>query len=196
LAPQRAPAAILPVPSNLGEPREPPALAAREPFAVVLGRPGMRARVYRHPEIFVLALRAAGVEAILDIGPPLDGRATLPPALPVTRCGYLEPASASAMLLRARFGLLDYPLDFVAKSGILAAYAAHGLVPLIRGAVGGEGDRLRHGLNIVRAGAPIVELQRHAPAIAVAAYHWYREHRLERTAGCLARALVPLERAP
>ena len=111
LAPDRRPAAVLPVLSNIGEPGELQCLEAREPLAAVFGQPGMRARVYRHFEAFLPALRAAGIERILDIGPPLDRRATDEPPLPVTRCGYLAPALASAAMLRARFGLLDYPLQ-------------------------------------------------------------------------------------
>jgi Glycosyl transferase 4-like domain len=196
LAPHRSPVAVLPVPSNIGEPGELPPFEAREPLAVVFGRPGMRARVYRHFEAFLPALRAARIEAVLDLGPPLEGRAADEPALPVTRCGYLEPASASAMMLRARFGLLDYPLDFAAKSGIFAAYAAHGVVPLMRGTLGGDGDSLRHELNIVHTGAPLPELQSNAPSMAAAANLWYHEHRLEHTAACFARALDPFDSAP
>ena len=196
LAPRRAPVAVLPVLSNIGEPDEPPPIEAREPLAVVFGRPGMRARVYRHLEAFVPALRAAGIERILDIGPPLDRRATGQPALPVTPCGYLEPASASAMMLRARFGLLDYPLDFAAKSGIFAAYTAHGVLPLIRGALGGGADGLRHGLNLVHTSESMPELQSKAPSMATAANLWYREHCLEHTAACFARALDPFDSAP
>ncbi len=196
LAPDRSPAAVVPVVSNIGEPDRLPPFAAREPLAVVFGRPGMRARVYRDLGAFLPALRAAAIEAILDIGPPLERRALDQPAMPVTRCGHLEPASASAMMLRARFGLLDYPLDHAAKSGIFAAYAAHGLLPLIRGAPGGAGDRLRDQLNLVRIGAPIPDLQRSAPSIAAAANLWYREHGLERAAGCFARALSPVEALP
>ena len=163
---------------------------------MVFGQPGTRARVYRNLDAFLPALGAAGIEGILDIGPALDGRATIRPAASVTRCGYLEPAPASAAMLRARFGLLDYPLDFAAKSGAFAAYAAHGLVPLVRGAAGGGGDGISHGLNLVRTNEPIPELRSRAPRIAAAAHAWYRDHRLERAAACFARALRPLAAAP
>jgi glycosyltransferase involved in cell wall biosynthesis len=196
LAPHRSPLAILPVLSNIGAPADPPRLDARELLAVVFGRPGMRARVYRHLEAFLPALRAAGIESILDIGPPLanGGLPRLP--LPVVPCGYLDPASASAAMLRASFGLLDYPLDFVAKSGILAAYAAHALVPLVRGAAGGAGDRLHHGLNLVRTSEPMPELKVTGQRLATEAHLWYRDHSLEQAAATFARALAPLMAAP
>lgn len=196
LAPHRAAAAVLPVPSNIGEPGDLPPFESREPLAVVFGQPATRARVYRHLDAFLPALAAAGIEGLLDIGPPLDTRAAIRPAASVTRCGYLEPASASDAMRRARFGLLDYPLDFAAKSGAFAAYAAHGLVPLIRGAAGLGGDGISHGLNLVRTSQPIAELRSRAPRIAAAAQGWYREHRLERAAACFARALHLPEAAP
>jgi glycosyltransferase involved in cell wall biosynthesis len=196
LAPHRSPVAVLPVLSNIGEPSDLPPLEAREPLAVVFGQPGMRARVYRHLEAFLPALQAAGIEGILDIGPPLEVRATEKPALPVTRFGYLTAASASATLLRARLGLLDYPLDFAAKSGIFAAYAAHGIVPVVRGAAGGEDDRLRHGLNLVRTSEPMSELKLAGQRLATEAHLWYRAHGLERAAATFARALAPSDAAP
>ena len=52
LEPHRSPLAILPVPSNIGEPNELPPFEAREPVAVVFGRAGVRARVYRDLEAF------------------------------------------------------------------------------------------------------------------------------------------------
>ncbi len=193
LAPYRSPVAILPVLSNIGEPADPPRLDAREPLAVVFGRPGLRRSVYAHIEDFLPALRSAGIDSILDIGPPLANGGLPRSPLPVVPCGYLEPASASAAMLRASFGLLDYPLDFAAKSGILAAYAAHGLVPLVRRAAGGAGDRLRHGLNLVRTSEPMPELKVTGQRLATEAHLWYRGHSLEPAAATFARALAPLE---
>jgi glycosyltransferase involved in cell wall biosynthesis len=191
LAPHRSPVAVLPVLSNIGEPSDLPPLEAREPLAVVFGQPGMRARVYRHFEAFLPALHAAGIEAILDIGPPLAGHATDEPALPVTRCGYLDAAPASAMMLRARVGLLDRPLDFAAKSGIFAAYAAHGLIPVIRTLpVDGEPDRLRHGVNVLRTDRQLgPELRTMPQRLATAINLWYRDHAAAPTGAVFAYAL-------
>ena len=138
-------------------------------------------------------MRAAGIESILDIGPPVDDRMIARLPLPMTRCGFLDSPSASAAMLRARVGVLDYPLDFAAKSGIFAAYAAHGVAPLIRGAAGGINDGLRAGLNLVRASEPLSDLRSAAPRIAMAAHVWYRKHRLEQAGASFARALHPFD---
>jgi Glycosyltransferase Family 4 len=196
LAPHRSPPAVLPVLSNVGEPDDPRPLEAREPLAVVFGLPGMRVRVYRNFEAFLPTLRTAGIEAILDIGPPLDRRATDGLALPVTRWGYLEPSAASELILSARFGLLDYPLQLAAKSGIFAAYAAHGLVPLLRSAAGGRADGLQHGVNLVRAGEPLPGLPDAAEGLSAMARLWYLDHALERTGRRFLRALGTLEAQP
>lgn len=190
LAPGRQPVAVLPVLSNIGEPREPPPFEDREPAAVVFGQPGMRARVYAAISDFLTPLRAAGVERIADIGPPLDEHAVAACPLPVSRFGYLDQAAASEVMLRCRFGLLEYPLDFLAKSGIFAAYAAHGVVPLVRSAVAGAHDGLRHGVNLVRIHEPLGgPLDDAPPHIARAVHLWYRQHALEHTATAFAAAL-------
>jgi hypothetical protein len=189
LAPNRAPFAVLPVFSNIGEPTALPPLEAREPVAVVFGRRAARERVYARFENFLPALRSAGIEGILDIGPPVDDRAIAQCSLPVTRCGYLDPPLASATMLRAHFGLLDYPLHCAGKSGIFAAYTAHGLVPLIRSAVVGASDGLRHGVNFVCTSEPLPGLRDAAQPLATAAHIWYREHALERARVYFAQAL-------
>jgi glycosyltransferase involved in cell wall biosynthesis len=194
LAPDRSPAAVLPVLSNIGEPNELPPFEAREPLAVVFGRPSMRARVYRQIEAFLPTLRSAKIDSILDIGPPVDERWIVRSSLPVTCCGYLDSASASTAILRGRVGLLDYPVDLAAKSGIFAAYAAHGLVPLVRSVpVEGAPDCLRHGVNIVRIDQePVPDLCDVAQQLATHLRCWYSGHALRLTAAGFVRALCPV----
>jgi hypothetical protein len=187
---------VLPVLSNIGEPRAPPPFEDREPAAVVFGQPGMRARVYGRIGDFLAPLGQAGVERIYDVGPPLEERVYAACPMPVNRFGYLGGAAASEVMQRSRFGMLEYPLDFLAKSGIFAAYAAHGVVPLVRSPVSGIHDGLRHGTNLVHIGAPIEgRLADAAPRLARAVHLWYAPHALEPTAAAFARAFHG-ERAP
>jgi Glycosyl transferase 4-like domain len=181
---------VLPVLSNIGETVDPRPLDAREPLAVVFGKHGTRARAYAAMAKFLPILRAAGIERIVDIGPPVDERVIVRSPLPVFPYGYLDPTAASRAMSRARFGLLDYSLDLAAKSGIFAAYAAHGVVPLIRSAMGGSSDGLRHGVNLVRTDhAPVLQPRYAAQRLASAIHAWYQEHALQRTAACFAHAL-------
>ncbi|WP_259058178.1 hypothetical protein [Salinibacter ruber] len=44
----------------------------------------------------------------------------------------MQPAEEiSTSLLNARIGLLHYPAAYVTKSGVMAAYMAHGVVPVL-----------------------------------------------------------------
>lgn len=192
LAQGREPAAVLPVLSNVGEPDEMPPCEAREPVALVFGQRGRRERVYARIGEFVAALGATGIKCVYDVGPPIDEHCLRGCPIPVRRLGYLGPASVSEVMLRSRVGMLDYPLDFAAKSGNLAAYAAHGVVPLVRSAVAGVHDGLRHGLNIVRVGEPLEDLRDQCVVsrVATGARSWYAEHALEHTAATFARAIT------
>jgi hypothetical protein len=197
LARGRRPLAVLPVLSNIGEPSSLPAYQHRPPAALVFGQRGQRERVYAAIGDFLEALAPARIDHIYDLGPPVDGGSVAACPLPVVQLGYLEPAAASEVMLGCRIGLLDYPLDFAAKSGNLAAYAAHGVVPLIRSAVRGEHDGLRHGMNIVCVGEPGVSLEDTGVAshIARAANIWYAQHAIDPTARIFASALKPASEA-
>jgi hypothetical protein len=45
--------------------------------------------------------------------------------------GIQSADTISELLLDARIGLLQYPAAYATKSGVLAAYMAHGLVPVL-----------------------------------------------------------------
>lgn len=185
----RSPAAILPVISNLGEPANPLAFHQRSPFAVTFGQSGHRQLVYDRLQRFLPLLRELKIERILDVGPPV--RPDLVTRLPVdiSYRGFLPPAEASDLLAQSRVGLLCYPLDYAAKSGIFAAYAAHGVLPVIDGQPGGSADGLRHGDNLIHlpAGLPAAA---DASRWAAAALAWYRTHDLGRAACAFRRALI------
>jgi hypothetical protein len=121
--------AVFPVHSNVGEPAQCRAWALRPPQAVVLGSLETKRGVYARADAIASALRAAGVEELLDIGPP----PTSPPSFPGLRVivrGFCPADVTSQALSDARVGLLAYPPAFLGKSGIFAAYLAHGVVPL------------------------------------------------------------------
>jgi hypothetical protein len=54
--------------------------------------------------------------------------------------GYLDPRDVSQEFLQCRVGFLDYPLTAAAKSGVFAAYSAHGVVPIFRDVSVGSAD--------------------------------------------------------
>ncbi len=125
----------LPVPSNVGEPEDLPAFDSRCRRAVAFG--GVRSKRFAlnddAPRI-ARFLQRLGITELHDIGSqcPIDRRAFEGAGVAVHELGYLEASEVSRALCGSRIGFLDYPLRAVAKSGVFAAYAAHGVVPLLR----------------------------------------------------------------
>lgn len=174
----------MPVFSNVGELEQPSPLARRAPVAVVFGG-GRRQRTWdalqASSAVVGDALLAAGVEQVLDIGPPLPIVPNRLAGLPVNRLGALPPAELSHRLADARIGLVDYPHHVFTKSGIAAAYLAHGVLCLNTSTTGelppdlAEGREFVHPARLAGAGVD-------AEAVAAAGHRWYRGHDLAATA--------------
>ena len=178
---------VSPVFSNVGECAAPPPLRSRRPFAVVFGKEGSRRRLYAAlsgagPAVGK-GLRRLGVERLWDIGPPIATPAAVA-GLPVEPLGALEPASVSAHLAQARAGLADYPLHVLTKSGIMAAYLAHGLLAVNTSTTGNLPDGIAEGHQFVhpaRLSDPALDAQ----AVADEGHHWYCGHGREATAAAV-----------
>lgn len=187
-------AAMLRVPvfSNVGEPKQPLPLRGRSPLAVVFGTERPRDRVYqalRRPGAKTIdELHRRGITALIDIGP-----GNLAPdrigELPVDRLGVLNSSSVSDRLASSRIGLLDYEAGFLEKSGIFAAYTAHGMLVVTTSDTSGLPKEILDGAHLVSAG----RLERSASCaqgIADAAHAWYNRHSREEVAKILAHALL------
>jgi hypothetical protein len=122
----------LPVPSNVGEPESVPAYEDRPPHAVVFGGVGHKRKFLtgHGARRTAQACRALGITRITDIGAPtpIDHRPFKEAGVEVVQTGYLPKEEVSALLLDARVGFADYNPDYLEKSGVLAAYSAHGVV--------------------------------------------------------------------
>lgn len=124
------PVEVVGIPSTIGEPDEVPELSAREDRLVVFGSSGVRARAWGAYRVdLAAAARTLGVREIVDVGVDVGAPDRLE-GVPVVRRGVVEAAAISGLLARARGGFLAYPPDFLGKSTIFAAYAAHGVVPV------------------------------------------------------------------
>jgi hypothetical protein len=121
-------------------------------------------------------LRACGIDEVVDIGPPLLIRERLfeRHGIKVRSLGFLPAMEVSRELMQCRLGLLQYPLNCVAKSSVFAAYAAHGVVPILRsGGVASDGISIgRQVLSIDSSANAQVQsqLQRMSDEIRM----WYR----------------------
>src|SRR5205814_809339 len=113
---------------------------------------------------------------------------------PIISKGVLPRNAVSELLQRARFGFVAYPLDFIGKSGVFAAYAAHGVVPIVLSEKQGTFDGLqpaRHfldGLRLVTGpdSQDLASIQRDL-------FSWYTSHSLKVQAEFLVNSI---SRAP
>jgi hypothetical protein len=177
---------VCPVFSNVGEP------ASRSPFedrsaqAVVFGGSRTKTALYdTYRAVTQSGLNRWGIETVLDVGPP---EASRPEALDTdVDVRGLQPATAiSDLLLDARIGLLHYPAAYATKSGILAAYMAHGVVPVLvePEPLGGPLEAGRH-FAVAERG----ELSA-GPQVGRSAAAWYDRHAHSRHAAQTALALM------
>ena len=176
------PVHVRPVFSNVGEGDGSTPAVKRHPRAVVFGSPSTRQRAFDGLQRFDATLRRLGVEELVEAG---SGAASTnrPTALPCRHVGRLDPPAVSALLQTSRFAVLDYPSSLLGKSGVFAAYAAHGCVVLDTRPPGPDADGLAAGreyLNLHTAatdpGPPTTPDPQRALTERLA--RWYSGHRL------------------
>lgn len=180
-----APVHVRPVFSNVGEPDRLPPFAERLPDAVVFGSASTRQRAFDALRRHEPTLHRLGIRAVVEIGTGAASTGLLA-TLPRRHLGRLEPEALGRVLLQSRFGLFDYPSHALGKSGVLAAYAAHGCVALDTRSHGADADGLIAGRDYLS----MDRLIRHdgdldparVAATAVALSNWYAGHRLTQQA--------------
>jgi hypothetical protein len=187
-----SPIPVLPIFSNIGEPENPLLLDKRAKKLVVFGGSANRNQVYQQASTILRDVcQLLHIEEIIDIGPRI---ASLPQAvadIPLLEMGQLAASEISQILLQSSVGFLDYNPDYLAKSGIFAAYCAHGLLPInVRGSIRPI-DGLVPGQHYwVPASAAKTQLSEiDQQAIASNAYCWYQNHTLSVHAKTLANQL-------
>jgi hypothetical protein len=178
---------VSPVFSNLGEAPDAPPPSQREAHLVFFG---YQAELW---DAGFTGLRRV-IEALKPARVTILGRSAEIPAevfggIAVTRTGYLGAEEVSAILRTARWGLVAYNPEFLGKSSLLAAFMAHGVVPLL---VDGhlplsEGlERGVHLLAVNELGSTTPDLD----AISAAGQAWYLPHNRENTAAAFAKLLL------
>lgn len=170
---------VMPVFSNLGESECPKDWWDRAPQLVVLGGMGVARRAYGACRTHLLdACKALNIEEIVDVGERVERVPARIGNISVISRGYLTPSRASAVLSRARAGFVDYPSDYLGKSSVFAAYAAHGVLPIVSRLRGTDEAGLQEGFNywVASPGDPrALDFE----AIATNAAAWYMRHRLD-----------------
>ena len=183
----------MPVFSNVGEPGRGLHPFARAPTAVIFGLTGVEDRLFGiYRSGLERVVPALGIESILDVGPRSSSLPSTLAGAPVISKGALPPTVVSRLLQEARFGIVAYPVDVIGKSGVFAAYAAHGVVPIVLS----DADRLasldglrpnEHFLDGIRfsTGQSAGDLD----SIQSELFDWYTSHALPAQADCLAKLI-------
>lgn len=122
----------LPVFSNIGEPEKPPLdLCQRQQQLVVFGGIANRARVYRDCQaILEYVCCSLNIQKILDIGTSTGITPTFIGKVPILELGEQPADKISSILADSIAGFFDYNPEYLGKSGVFAAYCAHGLLPI------------------------------------------------------------------
>ena len=183
----------LPICSNVGEMAELPDRSAGEPMAVLFG--GVRFKqsfLTRQVAETIAACRGLGVELLVDIGTPAQvDRARFQRAgIRVEQTGWLPAEDVSRLFRRCQFAFVDYFPEYAAKSGVLAAAAAHGAPTIFPRDIRGNPDGLWSGKQYLELGTVAVENpeanRRRLPTISQSIHEWYASHSIDRHAAALA----------
>lgn len=174
-----------PVFSNVGEPRDLPEQSARAPRAILFGSVATRRRALDGlRRCGAPLLERLGVEELVEVGP--GGSVLTDTSTPIRfrQCaGNLPRAQVSALLAASRFGLIEYPSNLLGKSGVFAAYAAHGCLVVNARAGSTAADDLVPGEHYI---AP----EHAAPQQGAERLHaWYLQHAMARQADVMHRLL-------
>ncbi|MEA5581246.1 glycosyltransferase family 1 protein [Nodularia harveyana UHCC-0300] len=170
----------LPVFSNVGEPKNLTPLSERNRRLVVFGGIGPRSRVYQ--QSFLALQRTCQeleIEEIFDIGSPLNFQIQPINGIPVTCWGIKSAEEVSNLLANSVVGFLNYPSEYLTKSGIFAAYCSHRLLPIGVWYAGKDGDGLKAGKHYWLADKYESRMKlSEGQIIADHAFSWYQEHEL------------------
>lgn len=123
----------IPIFSNIGEPDGLRTLEQRSRQVVIFGQIPTRIRLYRdHRRDLENVCRKLGIETVVDVG---SGQSPHIPKMlagaPVRSMGWMGERQLSELMADSIAGVVSYWPDVWEKSGIIAAYQAHALVPIL-----------------------------------------------------------------
>ncbi len=186
---------VRPVFSNVGEPVDLAPWAGRPARAIVFGSAATRRRALLALRGHAPALKRLGVAEIIEVGDG-DSRCDAELGVATRHLGRQSTSALGALLGAARFGLLDYPARYLGKSGVFAAYAAHGCLAIDTFALDGDADGLRVGTHYINLRAPFEADGDTLAGMARRLAHWYGGHSLALQSGELLHAADTAHAAP
>jgi len=186
----------MPVFSNLGEPLHLPAWNERELSMTMLSW-----GIHSGEGLDVVVRKAASLGGRLGMkrlhligGKPVQVPQDLD--LDVKHHGFMNVADFSALLASCRLAYTAYSPQHFGKSGLMAAFAAHGLAVITQGREPILPDGLKSGVNVVhelmlQAEEVVDPLQ--LEKLGTALRVWYDGHSLKKNAASYALQMLPLD---
>jgi hypothetical protein len=179
--------------SNMGEPDSMPSLRERKKRLIVFGG-SARCRIYQNSsDLLVRSCQILGIEEICDIGPSLDLSKFRFSDINLIELGFRSRTEISQLLLTAIAGCTDYtPFPGnLGKSGVFAAYCAHGLVPILTQYNPSEADGLYLHQHYLALDEEITNLGlEELQSIADSAHQWYQGHSLRAVSSIFAHHIL------
>jgi hypothetical protein len=187
---------VLPIFSTIGE-CDPPiqTLDCRHPWLVTFGNTNFRKSIYTASiDQLTTICQQLEISEIYDIGNKSTEIVRSIPHVQVHAMGILPAPEISQIFRMARVGFLNYPVAYLAKSTIFAAYASHKLCPIF------DRQNIEPNQDGIEVGRHYWALQQPedridlvtAQTIADNAYQWYSEHNLTQTTNRVAKLLQNL----
>ncbi len=188
----------LPVTSNVGEPDEILPWNVRAPQAVIFGsirfkRPFLGARGAQRAAAFCQKLEIRKLVIIGERATTVD-TAFRRCGIDVIQTDYLSASEISGHFGIARVALVDYFPQYYAKSGVLAAAAAHGTPPIFPRS-GKASDGLEFGEHLWDVQSALAadarDTSARLAAMSQSIRSWYDNHKSGRHAALLAELALP-----
>jgi hypothetical protein len=182
---------VLPVPSNVGELLFEQMGSIREISLVVFGQEGTRKRAYAGNDAGWAKIRSWIPHAVIhDVGPPTGLSVEELTGIRCIRHGQLPAQEVSSILRNSQFGILDYTNSTLDKSGVFAAYCAHGVIPIVLSHASPESSTLREGAHFVTPDSVSDSAEDLRP-LSEKSYRWYSRHNLSAHSRTICE-LIPL----
>ena len=163
-----------PVFSNVGEPEEHVPFDDRSHYAVAFSGADEKDTLYAHSDQLRRIFEANGIDRVIDIGAPPKSSPSSPVQHDVQ--GVQPAETIGQWLQRARIGLAYRRLDLLPKSGVVAAYLAHGVPPVVLPNGTTEHPPVlshgRHYVDLNRNGVQRIDWRE----VSRQGYAWYQEH--------------------
>ena len=117
--------------SNIGEIKKNKKFHARKNIAIIFGNTYQKQILYKdilvNKNQYDAILKKMSIKKIIDIGPKIEISKQIK-FIDIFRVGVKSKKYISLLLRNSKAGLVFYPVNQMTKSGIIAAYASHGLV--------------------------------------------------------------------